>query len=802
MTSYRIRRAAVLGAGTMGSRIAAHLANAGIPSFLLDIAPRELTAADANKGLSPDSPSVRNSIVTAGWKAALAGKPPALFNPELASQVSLGNFTDNLSWVREADWILEAVTEKLEIKRSLIEQLEQHRKPGTIVSSNTSGIPIHRIAEGFPEDFRKHFLGTHFFNPPRYLHLLEIIPTPDTDPALVQFMAAFGENLLGKGVVLCKDTPNFIGNRIGIYGACVALHAMVEDGLTVEEVDLLTGPLLGRPKSATFRTFDVVGLDTMAHVSRNLYESLTEGEREVFQLPPFLTAMLQNKWLGDKTGQGFYKRLRGKDGTEIQFLDYTTLEYHPLRKPGFPELEKASKIRDDAKRLRALLSDTGRAGRFLWKVLSATLAYAAARAPEITDDITSIDKAMKWGFLHRMGPFETWDALGVERVADRLRQEGKPVPQLVQDLLDAGGKAFYKQRSGRTYFFAPSQKSHLREPERPECIVLRALKERKKVVLENPGASLIDLGDDVACLEFHTKMNIITGEVIRMINESLDEVARNFAGMVIANEGENFSAGANLVELLGAARAGQWQAIEAGIRAFQAANMRLRYSEKPVVIAPHNMTLGGACEIAVHADQIHASAELYMGFVEVGVGLIPAAGGCKEMALRAAAEAGSDSDMDLTPRIRKVFELIAMAKVSTSALEARQLGLLREKDHVSMNAEHRIRRAKDDVLALAKEGYRPPVPRLDIPVLGEPGLATLKLGLHMMQRAGYISEYDKVIGTHLAKILTGGSFLGVGRVSEQQLLDLECEAFLSLCGQAKTQERMEYMLKEGKPLRN
>lgn len=803
MSDFRIRRAAVLGAGTMGSRIAAHLANAGIPSFLLDIAPQDLSPEEERKGLSLDSPVVRNRIVEAGWKAALDDKPAALFSPELASTVTLGNFSDNLSRLQEVDWIIEAVTERLDIKRTLMKQVESDRRPGAIVSSNTSGLAIHRIAEGFSDDFREHFLGTHFFNPPRYLHLLEIISTLDTNPALIEFMCRFGEDCLGKGVVLCKDTPGFIANRIGTYSACVALQAMTEEGLTIEEVDLLTGPLLDRPKSATFRTFDVIGLDTFAHVARNLHDTLIDDtQREAFNLPPFISVMLQSKWLGDKTGQGFYKRLSSRSGTEIQYLDLSTLEYRPLQKPSFPELEKAAKIRDPVKKLRFLVSGKGRPSRFLWKMLSSTLSYAASKAPEIADDIVSIDNAVKWGFLHKLGPFETWDALGPMNVADRLRMEGRPVPKLVEELLGAGNKAFYKKRSGKTYFFAPAQKSYLRETARPGCILLGSLKAQKRVVLESPGASLIDLGDGVPCLEFHTKMNSITTDVIQMMHQSLDEVARNFEGMVIANQGENFSVGANLAKVLGAARAGKWDAIDLGIRAFQNVNMRLRYSEKPVVVAPHNLTLGGGCEIALHGDQIHASAELYMGFVEVGVGLIPGAGGCKEMVLRAAEKAGSDSDMMLSPWIQEAFELIALAKVSTSALEARQSGLMRDKDHVSMNAAHRIQRAKDDVLALAKEGYRPPVPRQNIPVLGQPGFAALKLDLHIMERAGYISEYDKVIGTHLARVLTGGSFLGIGKVSEQHLLDLEREAFLSLCGQTKTQQRMEHMLREGRPLRN
>jgi len=801
MQEFKIRRAAVLGAGVMGSKIAAHLANAGIPSYLLDIAPAELTEEEKRKGLALDSPAVRNRIVQAGWKNALEARPPALYGPELASLVTPGNYTDNLEWVGQADWIVEAVTERLEIKRSLFTQVERSRKPGTIVSSNTSGIPIHRIAEGFSEDFQRHFLGTHFFNPPRYLKLLEIIPTVATDPALVQFMSRFGEDELGKGVVLCKDTPCFIANRIGTYGLCYTLKAMIEEGLSIEEVDLLTGPALGRPKSATFRTLDVVGLDTFVHVARNLYDSLPgDPEREVYRLPSFIETMLQNRWLGDKSGQGFYKKVRTASGSEIRHLDYQAMEFRPSQLPDFPALKKTKDIPALEKRIAKLVFRSDRPGKFLWKVVSAGLCYSASRIPEISDDILSIDNAMKWGFAHQLGPFETWDALGVKRVVERLREEGRPVPSLAENLLAAGHKSFYKRRAGRVYYFAGA--SYVKEPERPGLILLRSLKERRKVIRQNPGASLIDIGDGVACLEFHTKMNSIDASVLQMMHESLDEVSRNHAGLVIANEGESFSAGANLFEVLTAAKSGQWDAIDQAIRSFQNANMRLRYSVRPVVAAPHQRALGGGCEILVHCDQVHAAAELYAGFVEAGVGLIPAAGGCKEMVLRAADEAGSDSDMQLTPRIRRVFELIAMAKVSSSALEARRLGILRERDHITLNQDRRIQHAKQDVLTLTGEGYRPPFPRTDIPVLGQPGLAKLKLGLHLMERARYITEYDKAVGTKLAEVLTGGAFLGVHRVSEQHLLDLEREAFLSLCGQQKTQERMEYMLKEGKPLRN
>jgi 3-hydroxyacyl-CoA dehydrogenase len=795
MSEFRIHRAAVLGAGTMGSRIAAHLANAGIPCYLLDMVPTALTPDEQRAGLSPDSPAVHNRIVTAGWRSALNAKPAALYSPELGSMVTVGNFADNLQWVEKADWIIEAVTEDLQIKRSLIGQVLCHRRPETIFTSNTSGIPLHRIAEGYPDEFQAHFLGTHFFNPPRYLKLLEIIPTPSTAPELVRFMARFGEQMLGKGVVICKDTPGFIANRIGICGLSLSLRSMAEEGLTVEQVDALTGPLLGRPKSATFRTVDVVGLDTFAHVARNLHDSVMDNaERPAFVLPPYYAAMLQKGWLGEKTGQGFYRRTKGG----IEYLDCQSLQYKPLQKPTFAGLEKVAKA-SLPDRLRALVQAEGPAGSFVWKALSSTLTYAAAKVPEISDDIASIDSAMRWGFGHELGPFEIWDALGVKKTAERLSREGRPVPPLVEQLLESGNVSFYKKRADKTYSFAPQEKSYAKQA--LPVPLLRCVKDRNKPVLENAGASLWDLGDGVACLEFHSKMNSVDADVLAMMNHAIDKVVEEFEGMVLGNSGENFCAGANLMMILGAARQSNWSAVEQAIRGFQGVTMRMRYCEKPVVVAPHNMTLGGGCEIAIHGDLIHASPELYMGFAEAGVGLIPAAGGSKEMALRAS-EAGGDSDIELEPRLRDIFRLIAMATISTSALEARHLGLLRDKDHIAMNAEHRIETAKQDVLALAREGYRPPG-HPQITVMGRPGLALLKLGIHSMHRAGYISDHDKVVATCLAEVLTGGdSLLGMSKVSEQYLLDLEREAFLSLCGQAKTQERMEYMLKNGKPLRN
>jgi 3-hydroxyacyl-CoA dehydrogenase len=578
---------------------------------------------------------------------------------------------------------------------------------------------------------------------------------------------------------------------------------MLEDGLTVEEVDALTGPLIGRPRSATFRTFDVVGLDTYMHVARNLYETLPDDpERERFKVPDILEQLAARGRLGEKTGEGFYRRVRAKGGSTIEALDTRTLEYVPLRTPTVVPAPRAAKQADVGKRIRALALGGGRAGDFLWKITSATISYAAGRIPEIADDVVSVDNAMKWGFGHQLGPFETWDALGVGAAAERLRAEGRAVPPVVESLLASGAKSFYRRRSGRSYHFAPETRAYVRTPEPEGVISLRALHERKQVVRGNASASLLDLGDGVACLEFHSKMNTIDADVLEMLEAALEETARGFSGLVIANEGENFSVGANLVEVLTAARAGRWDDIDRAVRRLQQATLRLRRFEKPVVAAPHQRAIGGGCEIVLHADAVHAAAELYMGFVELGVGLVPAGGGCKEMVVRAADGAGTDSDTELFPRVRRAFELIATARVSGSATEARELGLLRDHDHISLNADQRILQAKQDVLAVAREGYTPPPARTEVPVLGTPGYASLRMGLHQMLRAGYITEYDNVVASRLAFVLTGGAYPGARRIPEEALLDLEREAFLGLAGEAKTQERMEYMLREGKPLRN
>ena len=801
--NYQIRKAAILGAGVMGARIAAHLANAGIPSYLLDIVPTELTEEESAKKLTLESPQVRNRFALAGLETAKKSRPAAFFSPDLASLVTVGNFEDNLNWLSDADWIIEAVVERLDIKKQLLDKVERHRKKGTIFSSNTSGLSIKSMAEGRSEDFRKHFLGTHFFNPPRYMKLLEIIPTQETLPEVVRAMAQLGERILGKGIVYCKDTPNFIANRIGVFAMLHAIHTMLEDGYTIEEVDQLTGPATGKPKSATFRTGDLVGIDTIVHVANNLYEAVPNDEmRQALVVPDFIKTMVERKWLGDKTKQGFYRKTKGEGGREILTLDHQAMDYRERKKGSFGSLETAKNIEDLRERLKMLASSKDRAGAFIWKTLSAALLYSAARIPEISDDIVNIDNAMRWGFNWDLGPFETWDAIGVEESVARMRSEGKNIPPIVEKLLQSGKKSFYERRDGARYFFDLGSSTHTKEKEPIGLIFLPSLKERNKVIKKNPGASLIDLGDGVACLEFHSKMNAIGEDIIQMVNFAIPEVEKNFEGLVVGNEGTNFSVGANLVLILMTAQEEDWDELDLVVRQFQKATMSLRYSPKPVVVAPFGMTLGGGCEFTLHGDRVRASGELYIGLVEVGVGVIPAGGGTKEMLLRNLEGVPKGSDADLFPFVKRAFETIGLAKVSTSTVEAKSIGYLRATDGITMNKDHLLADAKNTVLAMAKEGYNMPSPRTDIPVLGEPAFATLKLGMHMMKRAGWISEYDMHVGTKLAYILCGGDLTSKQLVSEQYLLDLEREAFLSLCGEPKTQERMSYMLKNGKPLRN
>jgi 3-hydroxyacyl-CoA dehydrogenase len=801
----RIERAAVLGAGTMGAQIAAHLANAGIPTLLLDIPPRELTPEEQTKGLALDSKQVRNRIARAGLEAAKKAKPAAFFTPEAASLVSIGNFDDDLPRLKDCDLIIEAVVENLSIKQKLYERVEQFRKPGSVVASNTSGIPIRHLAEGRSEDFRQHFLGIHFFNPPRYLHLVELIRTEWTKPEVSCSIFGFLDKRLGKGVVPAKDRPNFIANRIGTYGAMVTLNTMIEDGYSIEEVDKMTGPAMGRPKTATFRTFDLVGLDVLAHVAKNLYEAVPEDrERDVFLAPEFVSKMVERGLLGNKTRAGFYKKQKGEgDKPDIWTLDYASLEYRPQQKVKLPSLDMAKNIDDTKERIRTLVWGKERVGAFLWKTAMRTLAYAARRIPEIADTIVEVDRAMRWGFNWELGVFETWDAIGVEKSVKRMQDEGREVPENVLKMLESGATSFYIEEGGKQFYFDFASNQYQPVLELPGVIVLKSVKDRTGVIKRNSGASLIDLGDGVACLEFHSKMNAIGADTIGMVKQALAEVEKNFVGLVVGNQGVNFSVGANLMLLLLEAQEENWEDIDLSIRAFQNATMSLRYSPKPVVVAPFQMTFGGGCEFTLHADRARAAAETYIGLVEVGVGLIPAGGGTKEMLLRAmdAIPKGAD-DADPFPFVKRAFETIALAKVATSAEEARTYGFLSADDTVSMNSDRLIADAKQEVLSLASSGYVMPQQRTDILAMGNSALATLKLGIHQMKRGGYISDHDSLIGEKLARILTGGDLNHETRVSEQYLLDLEREAFLSLCGERKTQERIAHMLKNGKALRN
>jgi 3-hydroxyacyl-CoA dehydrogenase len=800
--SYKIEKAAVLGAGTMGAQIAAHLANAGVEVLLLDIAPKELTREEEAKGLTLDSKQVRNRIANAGLEAAKKIKPAAFFSQSLVGLVSTGNFEDDLDKAGKADWIIEAVIENLDIKRSLFEKLEKVRKPGSIISSNTSGISIGAMAEGRSDDFRAHFSGTHFFNPPRYLKLLEVIPTVDTKDEVIKFIADFCDRKLGKGIVFAKDTPNFIANRIATFSALNTIKVMVDGDYTVEEVDAITGPLIGRPKSASFRTTDIVGLDVSLYVADNLYKAVPNDERRAdLQAPEFLRELVKRGWTGNKAGQGFYKKTRGEGGkTKYQVLDYKTLEYKPAQKVSAPSIEAAKQLATPAERIRALIYNDDRVGQFLWKTTSQNLIYAANRIPEIADDIVNLDNAVKWGFNFELGTFELWDAISVEKSVARMREEDLAIPAIAEKLLASGKKSFYEKRDGRQYYFDFASGEYLEKTPQPGVMILKSLKERTSVIKKNAGASLIDIGDGVACLEFHSKMNAIGGDTVAMMNFAVKEVGANFEALVVGNQSENFSVGANIMMLLLGIQEGEWDEIALSVRQLQNAAMSLRYSSKPTVTAPMGMALGGGCEIAMHGDKARAAGETYIGLVEVGVGLIPAGGGVKELVMRATA--GAAPDEDLFPRIKKVSETIATAKVSASAVEAKELGFLRESDHISMNRDRLIEDAKQTALAMVKEGYEQPHPRTDIPVLGEPALAAIKLAIHMMQRGGFISEYDAHVAKKLAHIITGGNLSRKTLVSEQYLLDLEREAFVSLCGERKTQERIQYMLKTGKPLRN
>jgi 3-hydroxyacyl-CoA dehydrogenase len=796
-----IRNVAVLGAGVMGAQIAAHLANAGLRPTVLDIVPRELTPEEKKRGLTLEQPTVRNRIALAGLEAARRAKPAAFFLSEYADRVRVGNFEDHLEWLGEADWIIEAVAEQLAIKQLLLERVERVRRPGAIISSNTSGLPLHKIAAGRSDDFRRHWLGTHFFNPPRYMRLLELVPIADTLPEVVETLNAFADRRLGKVVVQAKDTPNFIANRVGTFAVLNTLRLMQEEELSIEQVDELTGPILGFPKSATFRTADLVGVDVLAHVVNNLRENLPDDERrELFQVPDFIQKMLERGWLGEKSGQGFYQRVKENGERKILALDWKILEYRPRQKGGFAALELARNVEDIGERLRTILGSRDRVAGLYQRLLDDLFHYAAMRIPEIADSVVEVDQALHYGFNWELGPFELWDALGLEPVLERWQQQQRPLPPLIEALQKSHQKSFYQREKDKRFYFDFREIRHRLLPERPGVLFLADRRAAGAVVEKNTGASLLDLGDGVACLEFHTKMNAIGTDILRMVQAALQQVERNFEGLVVGNQAPHFSVGANLMLLLMTIQEEEWEDIDLVIRAFQNATMSLKYAAKPVVVAPQGMALGGGCEFVLHGTCVQAAAESYIGLVEAGAGLIPAGAGTKEMLVRAL-DAGTD-DLDRLNRVRHTFETIALAKVSTSAEEARRLGYLRSRDRISMNQDRLLADAKETVLDLARQGYRQGTPRNDIVVPGEALYAQLKLGIHLMQRAGYASDYDAHVAGKLAYVISGGALNPPQPVSEQYLLDLEREAFLSLCGEPKTQQRMQHLLKTGKPLRN
>ncbi|SFR05044.1 3-hydroxyacyl-CoA dehydrogenase/enoyl-CoA hydratase family protein [Desulfoscipio geothermicus] len=803
-----INKAAVLGAGVMGATIAAHLANVGIPTYLLDIVPNQLTPEEEKKGLTLESPQVRNRLATGAIGAMLKAKPAPFYVPENAALLTPGNFEDNMDVLAECDWIIEVVVERLDIKQSLFKKVEAVRRPGSIVASNTSGISINKMCEGLSQEFKQHFLGAHFFNPPRYMKLLELIPCSETLPEVLEFMRDFGERILGKGVVICKDTPNFIANRIGVYGMCATIKAMLDFGLTVEEVDALTGRALCRPKSASFRTLDMVGLDVMVHVAKNVYDVATEpAEKAVFETPEFLQKMLENKWLGDKTKQGFYKKVKTDKGREILVLDYNAMEYRPKEKPKFASLEAAKQAGKPAKQMKTLVFGKDKGAEFAWRVQKETIVYAANLLGEIADDIQSIDDAMKWGFNWDFGPFEVWDILGVQEVADRIKAEGGTVPKVVEELLAAGRTGFYEKKDGYRYYFEQNSKESVRERIPEGIIFLAPLKEQNKVIKSNSGASLIDIGDGVACLEFHSKANAIGDDIVNMINYSVKEVEQNYEGLVIGNFGQHFSVGANLFLILMEAEDDEFDELDIMVDEFQKANMRLKYCKKPVVAAPHGMTVGGGCEVCLHAHRVNAAGETYMGLVEVGVGLVPGGGGCKELAFRAAelmppkSQVTTGGTNTVQPMINRAFENIAMAKVATSGYEAIKFGYMRPTDRVSPNRDRIIGDAKRMVLQMAANGFKPLQPK-KMQAVGNAGYAAIELGIQTLLWGKQISEHDAKIAKKVAYILTGGGVTPGTEVTEQDLLDLEREAFLSLLGEPKTLDRMRYMLKYNKPLRN
>ncbi|HDJ27666.1 MAG TPA: 3-hydroxyacyl-CoA dehydrogenase/enoyl-CoA hydratase family protein [Proteobacteria bacterium] len=804
--SYEIKKAAVLGAGVMGATIAAHLTNAGIECLLLDIVPFELTEADQLQGLTRENPKWRNSFAARGLKAALKSKPASFYSKKNAEMITIGNFEDDLEKLSQVDWVIEVVVENLEIKQELFDKVAKVITPRCIVSTNTSGLPIKDISAKLSKSLKKRFLGVHFFNPPRYMKLVEIIPGEDTDNEVVDYMTSFCEDALGKGAVLCKDVPNFVGNRIGVFDIANAINIMVEKNLSVPELDAIIGKAIGRPGSSICGTMDLVGIDVGFHVMNNLHAAVPDDEmREMFVPREFMVKMVENKWLGNKTRQGFYKKTKDEKGKRLKLaLDYQTMEYVPFEKPRYASLQAAKKEAGgfDAK-LRRLFQGTDVAAEVAREYLCRNFIYAANRIPEICDTVVAIDNTMKWGYNHKLGPFETWDVLGVQEVVKVMKALKLKVPKKISEMLKSGYSSFYLQKDDGRYYYDFVAKDYVKLEENPKIILLPSLKERNRVVASNAGASLIDIGDGVACLEFHTKMNAIDGDIGAMIYESCDIVEKDFLGLVVANHGANFSVGANLFQVFVTIQQGDWDILDKMIHDFQYANMRLKYAARPVVTAPAGMALGGGCEISMHGDRCQPCGETYMGLVEVGVGVIPAGGGTKELMVRCTEgipDGTIANGLNMQTYYQKVFENIGMAKVATSAVEAQELGYIRKTDAISMNRDQQIYDAKNVALGLA-QFYRQPRPTM-IPVMGENFRGMVDSILYNMRAGNYISDYDEYVAKKLAGVLSGGDCAEGTFVSEDLILDLEREAFLSLCGEIKTQDRMMYMLKNGKPLRN
>ncbi|HET6254350.1 MAG TPA: 3-hydroxyacyl-CoA dehydrogenase/enoyl-CoA hydratase family protein [Puia sp.] len=796
-----IKKVAVLGSGVMGSRIACHFAGIGIPTLLLDIAPKELTPAETAKNLSLEHPAVRNRIVNEALAAAIRSNPSPVYTKDVVARIKTGNFIDNMKDIAGCDWVIEVVVERLDIKQQIFTEVEKYRKPGTLITSNTSGIPIHLMAEGRSDDFQKHFCGTHFFNPPRYLRLLEIIPTPATDPEVTEFLMHYGDLHLGKTTVLCKDTPAFIANRIGVYGIMAIFGLLDKLDLTIDEVDALTGPLIGRPKSATFRTADVVGIDTLVKVANGVAENCPNDEqRAAFRIPAWLDKMVANKWLGDKTGQGFFKKTKGAGGEkEILTLNLKTLEYGPRQKPKFASVEAAKPVDDLRARLKMLFAAPDKAGEFIRQFHYGLFAYISHRVPEVSDELYRVDDAMMAGFGWEIGAFESWDVLGVEKTIPQIKAAGLTVAPWVEEMLAAGVRTFYKVENGKRLYYDVASRSYKPLPGGEAFLVMKNFE--GQTVWKNGACHLYNLGDEILGLQWNTKMGTIGGDVLEGIQRGIGVAEEKYKGLVIAGDGPNFSAGANVGLIFMLAIEQDFDELDMAVRQFQGTTMRARYSAVPVVVAPHGLTLGGSCELCLHADKVMPAAESYIGLVELGVGLIPGGGGTKEFAMRASDEMHPDEPETVTFKER--FFTIATAKVSTSAYEAFDLGILRKgHDIVSINQGRRIAEAKAAALELYNDGYTMPVPRKDVKVLGRSILGALYSGIHAMWRGNYATDHDVVVAKKLAYVMCGGDLSEPALVSEQYLLDLEREAFLSLCGEKKTLERIQSVIKGGKPIRN